>query len=141
MAMTASVKDELAAPDGHQALLPQGRGVLDAAVRRRPAHRQRPDRRRGRARHRRRPPAGCARTSPRSTATPRDVAVVAAGGLRKGSRYLVRVAKDGEALARQTGLLDGRGRPVRGLPPQVVSGADAATPWPPGAARSSPTAR
>ena len=52
-----------------------------------------------------------------------DVAVVAPGGLRKGSRYLVRVAKDGEALARQTGLLDGRGRPVRGLPPQVVSGA------------------
>jgi DNA-binding protein WhiA len=29
----------------------------------------------------------------------------------------------GEALARQTGLIDGRGRPVRGLPPQVVSGA------------------
>ena len=41
-----------------------------------------------------------------------DVAVVAPGGLRRGSRYLVRVAKDGEALARQTGLLDGRGRPV-----------------------------
>src|SRR4051812_3875352 len=60
-----------------------------------------------------------------------DVAVVAAGGLRKGSRYLVRVAKDGEALARQTGLLDGRGRPVRGLPPQVVSGAlcDAESAW------------
>ena len=51
-----------------------------------------------------------------------EMAVVAPGGLRKGSRYLVRVAKDGEALARQTGLLDGRGRPVRGLPPQVVSG-------------------
>jgi DNA-binding protein WhiA len=60
-----------------------------------------------------------------------DVAVVAPGGLRKGSRYLVRVAKDGEALARQTGLLDGRGRPVRGLPPQVVSGAlcDAEAAW------------
>jgi DNA-binding protein WhiA len=60
-----------------------------------------------------------------------DVAVVAPGGLRKGSRYLVRVAKDGEALARQTGLLDGRGRPVRGLPPQVVSGAlcDAESAW------------
>ena len=28
---------------------------------------------------------------------------------------------DGEALARQTGLLDVRGRPVRGLPPHVVS--------------------
>jgi DNA-binding protein WhiA len=60
-----------------------------------------------------------------------DVAVVAPGGLRKGTRYLVRVAKDGEALARQTGLLDGRGRPVRGLPPQVVSGAicDAESAW------------
>ena len=60
-----------------------------------------------------------------------DVTVVAAGGLRKGSRYLVRVVKDGEALARQTGLLDGHGRPVRGLPPQVVSGAicDAEAAW------------
>jgi DNA-binding protein WhiA len=60
-----------------------------------------------------------------------DVAIVAPGGLRKGSRYLVRVAKDGEALARQTGLLDGRGRPVRGLPPQVVSGSvcDAESAW------------
>jgi len=62
---------------------------------------------------------------------PSEVTVVAAGGLRKGSRYLVRVVKDGEALARQTGLLDGRGRPVRGLPPQVVSGAmcDAESAW------------
>jgi DNA-binding protein WhiA len=60
-----------------------------------------------------------------------DVTVVAAGGLRKGSRYLVRVVRDGEALARQTGLLDGHGRPVRGLPPQVVSGAicDAEAAW------------
>ena len=30
--------------------------------------------------------------------------------------------KDGEALARQTGLIDSRGRPARGLPAQVVSG-------------------
>src|ERR1041384_5759457 len=43
------------------------------------------------------------------------------GGLRKGSHYIVRIVKDGEALARQTGLLDVRGRPVRGLPPHVVS--------------------
>ena len=50
-----------------------------------------------------------------------EVHVLASGGLRKGSRYVVRVVKDGEALARQTGLLDVRGRPVRGLPPQVVS--------------------
>jgi DNA-binding protein WhiA len=50
-----------------------------------------------------------------------EVIVVSAGGLRRGSRYVVRVIKDGESLARQTGLLDNRGRPVRGLPPQVVS--------------------
>ncbi len=60
-----------------------------------------------------------------------DVAVVAPGGLRRGNRYVVRVVKDGEALARQTGLLDLRGRPVRGLPPQVVSGsvADIEAAW------------
>jgi hypothetical protein len=52
-----------------------------------------------------------------------DLSVLAPGGLRKGNRYVVRVVKDGEALARQTGLVDGRGRPVRGLPPQVVSAA------------------
>jgi DNA-binding protein WhiA len=60
-----------------------------------------------------------------------DVLVISAGGLRRGSRYVVRVVREGEALARQTGLLDGRGRPVRGLPPQVVSGAtcDAESAW------------
>ena len=60
-----------------------------------------------------------------------DVHVLAAAGLRRGSRYVVRVARDGEGLARQTGLIDGHGRPVRGLPPQVVSGStcDAAAAW------------
>jgi DNA-binding protein WhiA len=60
-----------------------------------------------------------------------DVHVVAAGGLRKGNRYVVRVTKDGEGLARQSGLVDGNGRPVRGLPPSVVSGGtcDAAAAW------------
>jgi DNA-binding protein WhiA len=60
-----------------------------------------------------------------------DVLVMAAGGLRRGSRYVVRVVQDGEALARQTGLIDTRGRPVRGLPPRVVSGAvcDAEGAW------------
>src|SRR5205823_11339420 len=60
-----------------------------------------------------------------------EMSVVSGGGLRKGSRYLVRVHKDGDALARQTGLVDARGRPVRGLPPQVVSGStcDAAAAW------------
>jgi hypothetical protein len=60
-----------------------------------------------------------------------EVLVLAAGGLRKGSRYVVRVVQDGESLARQTGLIDNRGRPVRGLPPKVVSGAvcDAEAAW------------
>src|SRR3954454_22047276 len=40
-----------------------------------------------------------------------DIVVLAPGGLRRGTRYVVRVVKDGEALARQTGLIDGRGRP------------------------------
>ena len=60
-----------------------------------------------------------------------DLTVVAPGGLRRTSRYVLRVSRDGEGLARQTGLIDGRGRPVRGLPPAVVTGApcDAAAAW------------
>jgi len=60
-----------------------------------------------------------------------DVRMLSGSGIRKGSRYVVRVSKDGEGLARQTGLLDLRGRPVRGLPPQVVSGGvcDAEAAW------------
>ncbi|CAN5352521.1 DNA-binding protein WhiA [soil metagenome] len=60
-----------------------------------------------------------------------DIQVLAGGNLRKGSRYLIRVSKDGEGLARQTGLLDVRGRPVRGLPRQVISGGscDSAAAW------------
>lgn len=50
-----------------------------------------------------------------------DLIVVQAGGLRKNNRYVVRVVREGESLARQTGLLDQRGRPVRGLAPEVVS--------------------
>src|ERR1700758_3096866 len=59
------------------------------------------------------------------------VHVLSASGIRKSTRYVVRVAKDGEALARQTGLLDLRGRPVRGLPAHVVGGsvADAEAAW------------
>ena len=52
-----------------------------------------------------------------------DLAVLSSGGLRKGSRYVVRVVEAGDSLARQTGLVDSHGRPVRGLPPQVVSAA------------------
>jgi cell division protein WhiA len=60
-----------------------------------------------------------------------EVSVLSGSGLRKGQRYVVRVVRDGEALARQTGLIDGRGRPVRGLPPAVVSGSscDAEAAW------------
>ncbi|MCG5433592.1 DNA-binding protein WhiA [Mycobacterium sp. MYCO198283] len=60
-----------------------------------------------------------------------EVHVLSAGGIRKSTRYVVRVVKDGEALARQTGLLDLRGRPVRGLPAHVVGGsvADAEAAW------------
>ena len=72
---------------------------------------------------------------------PSEIHVLASGGLRKGSHYIVRVVKDGEALARQTGLLDVRGRPVRG--PAAARGRRpaCAAPWRPGGARSWPTAR
>ncbi len=60
-----------------------------------------------------------------------DLAVLSSSGLRKGSRYVVRVIEAGDALARQTGLIDGNGRPVRGLPPQVVAAniCDAEAAW------------
>jgi len=60
-----------------------------------------------------------------------ELLVVNASGIRRGTRYTVRLANDGEALARQTGLIDQHGRPVRGLPPSVVSGslADLAAVW------------
>ena len=60
-----------------------------------------------------------------------DVVVLAPSGLRRGNRYLVRVFRDGESLARQTGLIDNHGRPVRGLPRHVVIGGicDAEAAW------------
>lgn len=60
-----------------------------------------------------------------------ELVVVQPGGIRKGARYVVRVTRDGEGLARQTGLIDVRGRPVRGLPPVVVNGhlCDAEAAW------------
>lgn len=51
-----------------------------------------------------------------------EVAMVQGTGIRKGTRYLVRVSDGGEALAKQTGIVDGGGRPVRGLPPAIVAG-------------------
>jgi len=60
-----------------------------------------------------------------------DLAVLAPSGIRRTTRYLVRVDREGGMLARQTGLLDARGRPVRGMPPFVVGGAlvDAEAAW------------
>ena len=48
---------------------------------------------------------------------PSDVRVLpTAVGRSSRARYQVRVLTDGAALGRQTGLLDLRGRPIRGLP-------------------------
>lgn len=60
-----------------------------------------------------------------------ELAVISASGIRKASRYQVRVLDQGDVLARQTGLIDNRGRPVRGLPAALVSGSleEAAAVW------------
>jgi DNA-binding protein WhiA len=60
-----------------------------------------------------------------------DVSVIAASGLRRQNHYLVRVLEGGETLARQTGLLDARRRPVRGLPNRLTTGSrdDVAAVW------------
>jgi len=51
-----------------------------------------------------------------------DVSIVSASGTRRTSYYLVRVLDGGETLARQTGLLDARRRPIRGLPNRLTTG-------------------
>ncbi len=51
-----------------------------------------------------------------------DVSAIPAGGARRTNQYLVRVLDGGETLARQTGLLDARRRPVRGLPNRLTTG-------------------
>ncbi|HPU13812.1 MAG TPA: DNA-binding protein WhiA [Aeromicrobium sp.] len=60
-----------------------------------------------------------------------EIIVQQGAGVRKSTLYVVRVSKGGDLLARQTGLVDGGGRPVRGLPPQVVAGhsCDAVAAW------------
>jgi DNA-binding protein WhiA len=60
-----------------------------------------------------------------------EMVLLKGNGLRRGARYIVRVSREGESLARQTGLIDTRNRPVRGLPPVVVngSGCDAVAAW------------
>lgn len=58
-------------------------------------------------------------------------AVISASGARRTSTYLVRVVDGGETLARQTGLLDARRRPIRGLPNKLTTGSkdDLAAIW------------
>ncbi len=51
-----------------------------------------------------------------------EVSVVAPTGARRTNSYLVRVIDGGETLARQTGLLDARRRPIRGLPNRLTTG-------------------
>ncbi len=50
-----------------------------------------------------------------------ELAVIAPSGIRRTSRYQVRVIGQGELLARRAGLVDPKGRPVRGLPAHLVS--------------------
>lgn len=54
--------------------------------------------------------------------TESSVVIVSGGALRKGDRYVVRVVKGADELARMTGLIDQAGRPVRGLPSHLVGG-------------------
>ena len=58
-------------------------------------------------------------------------AVISASGARRTNSYLVRVVDGGETLARQTGLLDARRRPIRGLPNKLTTGSreDLAAVW------------
>ncbi|MET4158031.1 DNA-binding protein WhiA [Agromyces sp. PvR057] len=51
-----------------------------------------------------------------------DVSVIAPSGIRRSNQFLLRVLDGGETLARQTGLLDARRRPVRGLPNKLTTG-------------------
>ena len=51
-----------------------------------------------------------------------EVMVVQGGSLHRGNRYVLRVGDRGQDLARLVGLVDGRGRPVRGMPVSVVQG-------------------
>lgn len=50
-----------------------------------------------------------------------DAAVMQPAGNRANPIYVVRVRQGGETLARQTGLLDQRKRPVRGLPNKLTT--------------------
>jgi DNA-binding protein WhiA len=51
-----------------------------------------------------------------------EVSVISGSNLRRTNTYLVRVIDGAETLARQTGLIDARNRPVRGLPNRLTTG-------------------
>ena len=59
------------------------------------------------------------------------VVVVSDSSLRRGKRYVVRVVHREDELTRLTGLVDGAGRPVRGLPATLVASGkeEAAAVW------------
>ena len=54
-----------------------------------------------------------------------EIAQVQSSTANDGARWAVRVIASGETLARQTGLLDQRRRPVRGLPNRLTTGSRA----------------
>ncbi|GAA3660103.1 DNA-binding protein WhiA [Microbacterium marinilacus] len=60
-----------------------------------------------------------------------ELARIQGSGSREGEYFAVRVVEGGETLARQTGLLDVRRRPVRGLPNKLTTGSrdDLAAVW------------
>ncbi len=60
-----------------------------------------------------------------------ELARIQGSGSRVGEYFAVRVVDGGETLARQTGLLDVRRRPVRGLPNKLTTGSrdDLAAVW------------
>lgn len=57
--------------------------------------------------------------------------IAVTNAMRNGNRYIVQLKSYGERIARRVGLLDAKGRPIRGIPPQIVGGtkADAAAAW------------
>ncbi len=51
-----------------------------------------------------------------------ELAMISASGIRKSTKYQIRVTENADILAKQVGLIDSRNRPVRGLPAALVSG-------------------
>ena len=60
-----------------------------------------------------------------------ELMVIQPSGIRKGNRYILKISDKADLFARQIGLLDVNGRPVRGLPASVVGGGvcDSAAAW------------